>query len=431
MKHTVVAASCVLLLGAACTRSEDGKNGNTGGASKGAPLFTRADEIDNDRLIAWLKSNVDANPAAGGRVRLVNIYLKRGQMRGRLDDFDRCIEYATKDIDGTHASESYKTRARCEISLHRFHDAAADLDAASHHADALPQETLGLRGDVAWALGKYDEALDDYKKAQRADDPIAMVRLANFDVELGALPEADLLFDGAEKLVAGKDKNYEAWLQVQRALRHLESGEIPEARARIDKALAHDEKNVLAELYHAQILSLDGKPADAIAEYETLVAKTDNPEYMSALATLEAKNGDAPGAAKLVEAARQRYKADVLAFPEALWQHYGQFLLDQRIETATALEVLTKNADARPNVQSWIPLAWAQLASGDAKAAKATVDRALKTPAKSARLWWVAAHVAEANGDAATAKEMRTRALAANPRIADLVSHTTPPAKLN
>lgn len=431
MRHAVVAAGCLLLLGAACTRSDDGKNGNTGGASKGAPLFTRADEIDNERLIAWLKSMVDANPAAGGRMRLVNIYLKRGQMRGRLDDFDRCIEYATKDIDGTHASESYKTRARCEISLHRFHDAAADLDAAAHHADALPQETLGLRGDVAWALGKYDEALDDYKKAQRADDAIAMVRLANFDVELGALPDADLLFDGAEKLVAGKDKNYEAWLQVQRAIRHLESGEIPEARARIDKALAHDEKNVLAELYHAQILSLDGKPADAIAEYETLVAKTDNPEYMSALALLKAKNGDAPGAAKLVEAARQRYTADVRAFPEALWQHDGQFLLDQRIEPATALEVLTKNADARPNVQSWIPLAWAQLANGDAKAAKATVDRALATPSKSARLWWVAAHVAEANGDAGTAKKMRTRALAANPRIADLVAHTTPPAKLN
>jgi tetratricopeptide (TPR) repeat protein len=393
---------------------------NQGGDPKGSPpSYSRVDDIDNDKLIAWLKTMADTRPGAGGRSKLINIYTKRGQMRGRLDDFEACIHYSGIEIAQQPTGGAYRARARCEMSLHKYAAAAADLDEAPHHPDSNEAwETLAMRGDVDLALGRYDEARKLYLEAIRPKDPSVLVRLANLDVELGNFAEANRGFEDAEKRANGLDPSYEAWLQVQRAIRHEESGELDLASARIDRALALDPKNVLAQQHHAQLLAWTGHPDEAGKIYRPLIEKTDNPEFMSKLALLlEASPDGTAEAARLVDQARVRYKADLAAFPEALWQHDGTFLLDHGIEPAEALDVLKKDAAARPAVADWIPLAWAQLANADVAGAQTTMKSALATPVKSARLFWTAAAVSESAGMKEDAAKFRKQALAIDPKV--------------
>lgn len=434
MRRTAVLAVLGLAIVAstgACHHGEDDGAGvsgsNAGVPASGAPaLLPREDEIDNEKLIAWLKANVDANPGWGGRGRLIGIYLRRGQLRGRLDDFDLCVKYASQEVDLTHSAGAYKARAKCESSLHRFQEADADLEAASHHRDGAPWETLALRGDIARALGKYDEARTLYRQALNPKAPENLVRLANLDVELGELREADEYYDGAAKAVTGKDPGYEAWLEVQRGNRYVESGEFDTAATHLDRALVLDGKNVLAQQFRARLLVYQHEDAKAKAAFEALVAQTDNPEFMSWEAIVLRREGDAAKANALVAQAKARYEADVAAFPQTLWQHYGQFLIDQQLDPQTAVDVLAKNAAARPAAMSWIPLAWAQVDAGDIAGAKATIAKALATPTKTARLYWTASRVARAAGDAKTADALRAKALARNPKIAELMPLPAP-----
>ncbi|HVO31952.1 MAG TPA: hypothetical protein VMV18_14505 [bacterium] len=402
----------------ACSRGASGE-GST--ASPDPGLVSRDHEIDNEKLIAWLKGRVDANPAAGGRERLIAIYTRRGQMRGRLDDFQACVTYATQDVDLTHSAGALESRARCEISLHRFSEAEADLAEAARHFDPAPEERLALQGDIARARGRYEDALDLYRRAQRGTNAANMARMASLDAELGDTKGAEALFDAAEALLSGHDGALEAWLLTQRAAGEIESGELTTASERLARARALDPKNVLAEQYSAQLLARNGRDGEARALYQSLIAATDNPEYMSRLALLRRKAGDDAGAAALVADAKARYQADLSAFPEALWQHYGQFLLDQGLDANEAVDVLAKNAASRPSAASFIPLASAQLAAGDIAGAKATIEKALATPVKTARLFWTAARVMEAAGETERATELRARALALNPRVADLL----------
>jgi hypothetical protein len=78
---------------------------------------------------------------------------------------------------------------------------------------------------------------------------------------------------------------------------------------------------------------------------------------------------------------------------------------------------MEKDVTLRPNVAGFLPLAPPQHATGDAAGAKKTIDRALATPVKTAKLFWTAARVYDSSGDTRAAEDFRAKARAIDPRI--------------
>jgi Tfp pilus assembly protein PilF len=101
-------------------------------------------------------------------------------------------------------------------------------------------------------------------------------------------------------------------------------------------------------------------------------------------------------------------------YPEAMYWHASEFYLKVG-DTGRALELLQKNLELRPNSTSLVALARAEMASSKATEARASIDRALAMPVRSAALFWVASVVYR--GDPAKAEEFHARAVRMNPRI--------------
>lgn len=391
-------------------------------AGKGAEPHARTPDIDNGPLIAWMRGTVEENPGSAVRIRLVNVLYKRGQARGSMADFVDAARYATWLAENHPDAPILKLRARANLSLHRFDAAERDLLAARKHPDRHAAETELLLADVDLSRGRYDQARETLRRlAETSPDAAVYANLANLEYGLGNAAEADRLFDESARRIPPGNSGWIAWLETQRGIRHLESGEFEKARARYEKALAADAKSYLAREHMAEIQALLGDVDDAVRRYEEVIAQTGGGEFLSALAgLLQDRPGQEARAKELVEKARVAFEADLAAYPEATWQHYGEFLVEHGLDLPKARDLLAKNAEARPNAGSWIALAEAELAAGDAKAAKSTIAKALATPVRIAPLFWTAAAIEDANGDAAAAATFRARARALNPRIEEL-----------
>lgn len=403
--------------------NEENETGSraTGAPSSHSGSHARVEDIDNEKLIAWMYGELAKNPGSAVRTRLVSVLFRRGQLRGNLADFQEAIRHATVLIDQAPDASILKLRARAHMSLHHFAAAEADIARASKYAGTDPVETSLLQVDIDLSNGKYLAARDAYVKALEAKkDPGVMIALANLEYELGDSAKADALFDEAAPLIPPANKTWLAWYETQRGIRHLDSGELDLAKARFSKALEHDPRSYLAREHMAEVAGRLGNVEDARKRYEEVIAQTGAGEFLSALASIEKEAGRDAEAKALIDRAKAKFEEDLAKFPEATWQHMGDFLVEHRIELDRARDMLKKNADARPNVSSWLALAEAELAAGDAKAAAKTIDKALATPVRTANLHWTAAEVYEAAGRKPEAAEQRKAAEKLNPKIASM-----------
>ena len=100
-----------------------------------------------------------ARPAVAERALLVDLLILRGEVLGRIADYERAAELAEVLVrDAPDDGAAWLARARTRATFHRFAEALADLDAAGRRgADqaALDAE----RAAILQAVGCYAEAL--------------------------------------------------------------------------------------------------------------------------------------------------------------------------------------------------------------------------------------------------------------------------------
>ena len=87
--------------------------------------------------------------------------------------------------------------------------------------------------------------------------------------------------------------------------------------------------------------------------------------------------------------ARAAWERLLARYPEAMYWHAAEFYLEHLGDPARAVELLQKNATLRPNVDSWLALADAQLACGDTVAAERTRTVAAEAQARLMEAPWV------------------------------------------
>ena len=135
---------------------------------------------------------------------LVDLLLLRGQVLGRIADYERAAglaEAMVRDVPDDGAA--WLARARTQATFHRFGQALADLDAAGGRgADRAALESE--RAAILQAVGRHAEALVLRRTAvERRPDFTTLGALAVLQAERGQVTEAERLFTEAPRRYRG------------------------------------------------------------------------------------------------------------------------------------------------------------------------------------------------------------------------------------
>ena len=312
----------------------------------------------------------------------------------------------------------FALRARFNFSVHRLDAVEADLAQAERESTADTPGITGLRADLAFARGQHDQALRGFREAlQQREDLTGLARLALWHARSGHASEAMALFDRAGLIYHGDSPYPRAWLALQRGLIQLDLGQWDLALAHYHDALRLLPDWWLAREHIAEIHALKREYDHAIALYTAVIADTDHPEFMDALASVLIERGERAAAQPWIAKARQRYDERLATLPEATYGHGLDHFLQHGV-AAEALALARRNHALRPNPEAKIALAEALLKAQEPKPALPLLREALASGWNTAALHAMAARVFAANGLVEEAVQQKQLALKRNPRAA-------------
>lgn len=310
--------------------------------------------------------------------RLAGALYHRYQLRGRLDDLNRALEIAAEQVaHDPRDAQARVTRAALYSAVHRFADARADLDVAAADRSAEIQALVTrLTRDIAVATGDYNALKADLEQSSlAAADFYELAHRADLRLLLGDLPGAAFQFRGAQTIYRDVSPVPLAWLHTQIGIAYLRYGDHAEAARFFAAAVERLPGYVLAEEHLAECEHLLGRLDDSRTRYLRVIEATGNPEYMTALAAVEADRNDSAAALQWRERARASWEQWLKAQPLAYSGHAADFFLESN-DSARAYRLVADAAQTRADVGTQIQLAvvaWANGRASEACAAKAKV----------------------------------------------------------
>lgn len=395
-------------------------------ASKPAPERepTFAAQLANvDRRIEGHLKVAERNgrsPLAYGRV--ADLYLTRARLSGDYDDYAKAEAMIAKAFEVSPTGFGpFMVRARLDYTLHRLDRVDADFERASRLPTRDGKENYQrelFAANLAFQRGQYAESKQAFESlVERMPALSALSGLALWHWKAGQFDEAEPLYRRALEGYDGPETEPEAWLHLQLGLLDLDRGRYDEALAHYREGEALITGYWLIEEHIAEILTLQGKTEEAKAMYLAIIERTDNPEFMDAMAEIHEAAGEHDQAKQWLAKANERFEAQLGRFPEAAYGHALEHYLAHGDDPAKTLQMAESNHALRPNADAKRLLSEAQLAASQPAKAQATIEEALATPMRSADLHATAAAVYAATGDAAKADEHRAAARAINPKI--------------
>ena len=242
-------------------------------------------------------------PAVAERARLVDLLILRGEVLGRIADYERAAELALVLVrDAPDDGAAWLARARTRATFHRFAEALADLDAAGRRGAgqaALDAE----RAAILQAVGCYAEA-----RVLRRD-------------------AAERLFTEARRRYRGVSPFPVASLDSRRGLMWLGQRDLHTARAWFDVAVQRVPAYAPALGHRAEVDAALGARDAAIDRLRPLAASSDDPEYAASLAGVLSNAGHPQEAEHWRISAAARYDELMLRHPEAFVDHAADFWL--------------------------------------------------------------------------------------------------------
>ncbi len=356
--------------------------------------------------------------------RATGLYMQRARLSGSYDDYanaEAALERAF--LRAPVGSGPFEARARLNFSLHRLPQVDEDLAKMGRRVlqdNEYKSRLIGLTADVAFQRGQYAEARAGFERALELDREFpGLCRLAHYHWKTGSYDQAEQLYAEAESLLLARTGSSMAWLQLQRGLMDLDRGRYLEAMAHYHDADRALPSYWLVEEHKAEILTLLGQQDAALRVYHDIIARTDNPEFMDAVAGILQERGDVAGARAMIARARAAYEDQLARYPEAAYGHALGHFLEFGDDPARTLELAEANHALRPGAEAKDALAQAYLGAGRAGDAQRVIEEALATPYVSADLHMTASEVYRARGDSQRAQQQRARALTINPRAAE------------
>jgi tetratricopeptide (TPR) repeat protein len=260
------------------------------------------------------------------RALLVDLLILRGEVLGRIADYERAAELARVLVrDAPDDGAAWLARARTLATFHCFPEALADLDAAGRcGADraALDAEWAA----ILQAVGCYTDArVLRRDAAERRPDFATLGALAVLEAEHGKVTEAERLFAEARRRYRGVSPFPVAGLDFRRGLMWLGERDLPAARAWFDAAVGRVPAYAPALGHLAEVDAALGAWDTAIDHLRPLAMSSDDPEYAASLAHMLSDAGHAQQAEHWRMSAAARYKELVVRHPEAFGSHAADF----------------------------------------------------------------------------------------------------------
>jgi tetratricopeptide (TPR) repeat protein len=257
-------------------------------------------------------------PTVGDQTELIELIALRGQILGRVTDYEWAEEQAERLAnDAPQDASAFVTRARARGRLHRFTDALADLDKAQQ-LGAAPAVVDADRANVFQAIGRYELALAIYNEAaSRRADFGCLGALALLHADRGEIATAERLFDKSRNLYRGVSPFPLALLAFQRGLMWLTEGDLQKAHTWFEAAIRLLPAYAPAQGHLAEVQAALGEPEAAIVRLLPLISSSDDPDYAAALARILRDADRVDEAGEWRDKAAARYDDLIKRHPEA------------------------------------------------------------------------------------------------------------------
>jgi len=303
------------------------------------------------------------------------------------------------------------------LSRHEFDEAISFGERALALSGPVAR-VYGVIGDAQIELGRYDEAVATIQAMVDLRPDLASLSRVSYLRELhGDLPGA---IDAMERALSAGGPNAEntEFVRVQLGNLHFAAGDLEEAERLYQQALVQLPDYVYALGGLARVRAAQGTFDESIDLFRSATDRLPIPELVIGLGeTLEAagRQAEADDQYALVGAIQRLYAANGVRTDLEL----AAFFADHG-DPQEALELARAAHDAEPNTRAADALAWALYRSGDAAAAWAFVEEALRLGTVDARIRYHAGMIAMALDRDDQAREHLTTALERNDRFSPL-----------
>lgn len=315
---------------------------------------------------------------------------------------DKALELAPDDF------VAVRQKIWNQLGRHEFADALESAEALHERAkdDVL---TYGLLVDANVELGNYDAAEEaaQWMLNLRPGAPPAMTRVSYLREQFGDIQGAIEAMDMAFHSTRPSDVEDRAWILTHLAHLETERGNASAAVAYAKNALDLFPRYhyALAEMAEAKAALGENEAARDLLKQRYEVAP--HPENLYSLAVATAACGEAETAREMYAEFEEAALAESENVDNANLSlaEYWLDVSEREGDTARALELMRKRAEARRDVATLGAFAWAQHRSSDSLSAWKTMEEALAVGTRNAELRYRAGMIAAAAGDAEAARE--------------------------
>ncbi len=379
-------------------------------------------QLDTD--ISGIEKLIVATPTSRlSHERLAASRMQHARLTGSYDDYAQAEASVARAFELNPQSGTLMLRAKLHYSLHRLPEARTDFAAAKPTSPRSPDGVASLE---AFEANLAMQAGDSKNAAKHFEASLASKRTTSslssaavYHWKTGDFEQAEVLFREALQSYHGKPMEPRAWLHLNLGLLDLDRGRYDDALAHYREAETFLKGYWLIDEHIAEILTLQGKTEEAKTLYLDILERTNNPEFMDAMAGILFEEGQDEEAKAYVARARKRYEEQMAKYPEAAYGHALGHYIEFGDDPAFVLELAKKNYALRPNLEAAVMLAQAQLKAGDAKAAAKALAPTLKSDFKAAELYVTAAEVQAKLGKDKQAQAFLEKASAIDPKTAE------------
>ena len=362
--------------------------------------------------LAELNGNALTLPVDSAKVsRLAYLQYQRASLTGNLDtlaDADATLDHAIRHLGPS--GDFYFLKANIHFKLHRLNDVEQDLQLGRDLLLSTPGRAL--KADLDFQKGRYQAAQEGYEsliEEERTWD--ALARLAYLHFKMGDFEKADRLYDEAADELTAKEMRHYSWLELQRGVVDLSSGDYDKARRHYERSERAYSGHWMADEHMAELLGAQGKYDEAEARYRSVVERVPRPDFQQALGELYISMEKSAEATKWLDRARTGFLESAALGKVHYYHHLADFYADVDENGAEAVKWARKDLDLRRNFSTLAALAWALYRAGEFLEAKELMDEALASGAKDARLFKTAGMIYQAaspNGKGARYLQMAT-----------------------
>lgn len=229
------------------------------------------------------------NQAIGLQPENADIWVKRTEILIKQSKYTEALVSAERALR-LQPKYSLAIAQRCQalLNLNKYSQANAACDLALRSDGNWGDNTAGLawynKGLSETKLGQFNEAIASFNRALNLDaqNSLALVGSCQALTNLGRLYEAIAACDAAIKANSNWGDSSPAIAWYHKGLAQQKNGQIQEAIASFDQAIATNPKDADIWVTHGQALALVGKPAQASISFEFAVKLS--PNYSLALA---------------------------------------------------------------------------------------------------------------------------------------------------